>query len=492
MNLKKSTWGKRIAIFCCVVFTACIAFVIRGEEVPVTPYPYNETGVVMGYSGVYDVWLFEKYWTSEDEATQELKDWLNDIAEYGGNIVRIFSHYNGYNNEAETPWEAWKYNRITMSPWEKAWDSVKKKYLYDVNTLYDHYFIRLGKFMELLKERKLTAWIDIWDFSSIKGDAYLTYPFWCNSNNINIPHDLTQFVIHPQIINWRKAFQDRLVNTTYNYSPIYSTNEFSLPIANGINYNIEFLKEITNYLNLNPIKPIPLLRISHSSKRDNDELNAWKPNQLLLSLHKQAKTDQFDNSYLNFGIRVISSDGQESGSGGYYPHFDKKRPLSAQEVYDSMTQALKLGFSGLEILDREEYHNSYYEPDLYALDTETLDSMVAAYLENVVTVTSPNGGEAWDIGLTKTITWKSPASIWGKYVISLWSANSQLGIIATIDHPETESSYQWTVGQYIGGMAPLAENKYRIRIRRITDDGHVSILSDFSNAKFSIVYNGRD
>lgn len=95
-----------------------------------------------------------------------------------------------------------------------------------------------------------------------------------------------------------------------------------------------------------------------------------------------------------------------------------------------------------------------------------------------ITVTSPNGMENWSSGSTRTISWTTN-NVSGTVDIQLFRNFSQVGTIAR-DVPASSGSYPWTVGNYIGGVAPNGQG-YRVRVR--TSDGR---YLDLSNCAFSI------
>jgi len=95
-----------------------------------------------------------------------------------------------------------------------------------------------------------------------------------------------------------------------------------------------------------------------------------------------------------------------------------------------------------------------------------------------VTVTSPNGMENWSSGSTRSITWTTD-DISGTVELQLFRNFALVGTIAR-DVPSSSHSYAWTVGNYIGGIAPNGQG-YRVRIR--TSSG---AYEDLSNCAFTI------
>jgi len=95
-----------------------------------------------------------------------------------------------------------------------------------------------------------------------------------------------------------------------------------------------------------------------------------------------------------------------------------------------------------------------------------------------VTVTSPNGMENWSSGSTRSITWTTD-DISGTVELQLFRNFALVGMIAR-DVPSSSGSYAWTVGNYIGGIAPNGQG-YRVRVR--TSGGE---YQDLSNCAFTI------
>jgi subtilisin family serine protease len=95
-----------------------------------------------------------------------------------------------------------------------------------------------------------------------------------------------------------------------------------------------------------------------------------------------------------------------------------------------------------------------------------------------VTLTSPNGGEIWKSGATMPVTWSS-AGVGGNGKLVLFKNGVKVGNIVT-DIPVSGGTYNWTVGNYIGGTAAVGTGH---SIRVITMDG---VYKDDSDAPFTI------
>ncbi len=93
-------------------------------------------------------------------------------------------------------------------------------------------------------------------------------------------------------------------------------------------------------------------------------------------------------------------------------------------------------------------------------------------------LTSPNGGENWPLGATRSITWNANG-YGGTVRLILFNKAAKVGQIAT-GIPAAQGSYSWTVGQHQDGTAP-AGSLYSIRL--LAGDGS---QEDYSDAPFAI------
>ena len=95
-----------------------------------------------------------------------------------------------------------------------------------------------------------------------------------------------------------------------------------------------------------------------------------------------------------------------------------------------------------------------------------------------ITITSPNGGEAWTIGTTQNITWTS-SGLTGNLIIVLQQNGINAALLAKNVDP-VSGSYTWTVGDCLkGNVAPGTNYKILILDRS-------SSTKDRSNADFTI------
>ncbi|MBN2346652.1 MAG: hypothetical protein JXO51_09715 [Candidatus Aminicenantes bacterium] len=101
-----------------------------------------------------------------------------------------------------------------------------------------------------------------------------------------------------------------------------------------------------------------------------------------------------------------------------------------------------------------------------------------------ITVSSPNGGESWELGSSHSITW-SRANLSGTVNVELLRDGAVLGTIAS-GLAATATSHPWTVGEYTGGRA-TARGGYRVRVRH-----SLGRPSDDSNRDFTITAEGGD
>jgi len=96
-----------------------------------------------------------------------------------------------------------------------------------------------------------------------------------------------------------------------------------------------------------------------------------------------------------------------------------------------------------------------------------------------ITLTSPNGGEVWEAGSGRDITWKS-SGLTGKLDIILLHGEQIVGTLAR-DVDVSDGSFNWQVAEHEGGMA-ASGSAYRIRLQHAA-----SAVKDDSDGYFSIV-----
>ncbi|MCJ7523620.1 MAG: GPI anchored serine-threonine rich family protein [Candidatus Aminicenantes bacterium] len=101
-----------------------------------------------------------------------------------------------------------------------------------------------------------------------------------------------------------------------------------------------------------------------------------------------------------------------------------------------------------------------------------------------VTVTSPNGGENWELGSSHPITWDQ-TNLTGTVNIDLLNGGTVLGRIAS-GRAASPGSYPWTVGDYSGGRGTV-RGGYRVRVQHSS-----GTPSDDSNRDFSIAQAGTE
>lgn len=92
-----------------------------------------------------------------------------------------------------------------------------------------------------------------------------------------------------------------------------------------------------------------------------------------------------------------------------------------------------------------------------------------------ITVVSPNGGENWEVGSTKMITWTSTGSL-GNVKIE-YSINSGVTYSMITSSTPNTGSYAWLVPNNLTASARI----------RISDATNITTASDVSNANFSII-----
>ncbi len=97
-----------------------------------------------------------------------------------------------------------------------------------------------------------------------------------------------------------------------------------------------------------------------------------------------------------------------------------------------------------------------------------------------VSVKTPNGGEFWQIGTTRNITWVAKP-ISNNLRIVLFKNGVKVGNIVESINPAL-GTYAWTAGNYEGGTATVGSG-YQIQIREIGTDA-----GDRSDATFMLTF----
>jgi hypothetical protein len=104
-----------------------------------------------------------------------------------------------------------------------------------------------------------------------------------------------------------------------------------------------------------------------------------------------------------------------------------------------------------------------------------------AYSQSI-TVTNPNGGENWVIGMTHNITWTSSGITTGTFTVRLFDGTTNIGIIqAGIPCTDGVHSIPWTVGNLAGGGTVSSGSNFKIKVRQAS-----LAPKDFSDAPFTI------
>lgn len=106
------------------------------------------------------------------------------------------------------------------------------------------------------------------------------------------------------------------------------------------------------------------------------------------------------------------------------------------------------------------------------------DAFVAKLVHKYLTVSSPNGGEYWQLGKTQYITWDAHG-LSANLRINIFKNDTSVGTVASGIDPDT-GSYTWTVGQHTTGTVS-ADTGYKIKLREIGDS-----TNDYSDAAFTI------
>lgn len=106
------------------------------------------------------------------------------------------------------------------------------------------------------------------------------------------------------------------------------------------------------------------------------------------------------------------------------------------------------------------------------------DAFVTKLVHEYLTVTSPNGGEYWQLGKTHNITWGAHG-LSADLRINIFKGGTSVGVIASNIDPD-DGTYAWIVGQHSTGTVS-ADTGYTIKLREI---GETTV--DFSDASFTI------
>ncbi|MEN8155233.1 MAG: hypothetical protein ABFR75_14555, partial [Acidobacteriota bacterium] len=114
-------------------------------------------------------------------------------------------------------------------------------------------------------------------------------------------------------------------------------------------------------------------------------------------------------------------------------------------------------------------------------DFTTEDDSDASFSISEIDVTDPDGGESWQKGDSKNITWDACGLV-NDVKITLWKSGTLIGLIAK-DLSPSPGSYPWTVGNYDGGTAASGSG-YKIKIRE--QGGALFTTEDSSYSSFSI------
>ncbi len=112
-----------------------------------------------------------------------------------------------------------------------------------------------------------------------------------------------------------------------------------------------------------------------------------------------------------------------------------------------------------------------------------------------ITVTSPNGGEAWRIGETRSIKWTSGGTVAPNYPVQIGIIDSRYstevgdrGERTIVNSTPNTGSYSWTIPEAVGTMSltDTTQAVYKIVVHSLSSTVTGVALNDFSNAPFSI------
>ncbi|MCP4146717.1 MAG: hypothetical protein GY757_03110, partial [bacterium] len=111
-----------------------------------------------------------------------------------------------------------------------------------------------------------------------------------------------------------------------------------------------------------------------------------------------------------------------------------------------------------------------------------------------ITVTSPTGGEYWQLGSTQTITWSSKGLDGKKVDISLMrNSGGFVGYIAGAI-PIGDGSYSWTPGELPNGVVPVPDDSYYIVVETVNsqyfDSGNHFTITQTQEPKITVTSPG--
>src|SRR5947209_377112 len=107
--------------------------------------------------------------------------------------------------------------------------------------------------------------------------------------------------------------------------------------------------------------------------------------------------------------------------------------------------------------------------------TVTAASAAAVTIKGSLTITAPNGGEAWTAGSSQNITWTKTGSITNVKLEYSTDGGTTYPNLITSSTPAAAGSYAWTVPD-------LASTNVKVRVTNTAD----TTVSDDSNAAFTI------
>ena len=117
-----------------------------------------------------------------------------------------------------------------------------------------------------------------------------------------------------------------------------------------------------------------------------------------------------------------------------------------------------------------------YVSDENEYDESDDNFSLSADSQPTLTITSPNGGETWELGSSHSITWNS-ANLSGNYVgIQLYSSGSYVSSISS--STTDDGSYTWSISS-----SQTESDYYQVKIFSTSE----SSISDYSDSYFTIV-----
>jgi uncharacterized repeat protein (TIGR02543 family) len=236
----------------------------------------------------------------------------------------------------------------------------------------------------------------------------------------------------------------------------------------------------------NPVQTLDGVKLFHRENTSQQSLFGYKYNdniELFLNLSLLSQGSLYSQAH-HWGANIyIYENGQKTTLDIFasliFPGGNSAstyRIISGQELLNKVGKGITEGATiklGLELNIYDSQNNILESFD--SLSSETLEEIVILPELSAITITSPNGGEQWQLGETKNITWTSAGSP-GSYVKIEISRNGGTSWTTLTDSTDNDGNYSWTIS---------GDTSINCLIR-ITSTNN-SNITDVSNGTYSIL-----